>query len=598
MKDSPIYEDLSLVHRRAAWIFRVVIFLFLVDGLYYWKTQILDHGKYFALSEANRTRETILSSPRGVLTDRNGKVVLADNQASFRASYVRENAEDEAASVRAVAAVLEVEEAVIRERIAKYASLPAFMPIVVKDRLTLEEVSRVEGRRNELPELIIEAEPRRNYPFGSLAAHLLGYLKEVTSEGLRTDFRGRHLGDMVGTSGIEAAYESRLAGVDGTLYEVVDSQGRVRQELQRIEPRPRPKLALTIDYDLQAKAEELLAGKEGAVVILDPRNGEILALASSPTYDPNRFINRFTPEEWQALVSDPDDSLLDRAIQGLYSPGSLFKPVMALAGLDTGTIVPGTTFFCCGAAVFYDRPFRCWLEGGHGSQALVEAIQNSCNVFFYRVGSRLSIDTIARYAEMLGLGSPTGVEIPAEVSGLVPTSAWKKRTTKLPWYPGETISVSIGQGYLMVTPLQIAAMTATLANRGRRIRPHFTTEDRRAAPPSGPLATIAQDSFETIIEGMWRSVNKGGTGQAARVEGLDACGKTGSTQTVSRETAERLAASGKPVKTHSWFSGFGPRHAPEVVVTVLIEHGGMGGASAAPVAGQLFALHKLKKGSG
>lgn len=598
MKDSLIYEDLSLVRRRAQWVYRVVAALFLAAGLYYWKTQILDYRKYFALSEANRTRETILSSPRGVLTDRQGKVVLADNQASFRASFIRENTKDPAASIRAVAALLEVEESVLRERVEKYASLPAFRPIVVKDRLTLEEVSRVESRRNELPELIVEAEPRRNYPFGSLAAHLLGYLREVTAEGLRTDFQSKRLGDMVGTSGVEAAYEGRLAGVDGALFEVVDSQGRVREERQRIEPRPRPRLVLTIDYDLQVKAEELLSGKEGAVVVLDPRNGEILALASSPTYDPNKFISRFTPGEWQALISSPDDPLLNRAVQGLYSPGSVFKPVMALAGLDTGTIYPGTSFFCGGAALFYDRPFRCWLEGGHGSQVLAEAIRNSCNVYFYQVGSRLSVDTIARYAEMLGLGSPTGVEIPGEAAGLVPTAAWKKATQKLPWYPGETISVAIGQGPLSVTPLQIAALTATVANRGRRVRPHFTAEDRRAAPPAGPLATIPRESFEAIIEGMWRSVNLGGTGQGARVEGFQACGKTGSTQTISRETAERLAASGKSVKTHSWFTGFGPRDAPEVVVTVLIEYGGMGGASAAPVAGQLFALHKMKKGQG
>jgi len=594
MKDSPIYEDLSLLHRRALWVFRVVALLFLAAALFYWKIQILDYRKYFALAEANRIRESVIPSPRGVLTDRGGAVVLADNQASFKASFIRENAKDFDASVRAAAALLEIDESVIRERIEKYKSLPAFRPIVVKDKLTLEEVSRIEGRRNELPELVIETEPRRNYPFGSLAAHILGYMQEVTPEELRSGFRDRRLGDMVGKTGIEAAYETRLAGVDGTLLEVVDSQGRIREEIQRIEPRPRPKLALTVDYDLQAKAEELLAGREGAVVVLDPRNGEILVLASSPTYDPNRFINRFTPEEWQGLIANPDNPLLDRAIQGLYSPGSIFKPTMALAGLETGTITAGTSFFCGGSALFYDRPFRCWLEGGHGNLALSDAIKNSCNIYFYNVGNRLSVDTIARYAEMLGLGGMTGIEIPGEKAGLVPTSAWKKETTGQPWYPGETISVAIGQGPLQATPLQIAVMTAALANRGRRIRPHFTSEANVAAPSSGPLGLVPRETFETIVGGMWRSVNDGGTGQGARIEGFDICGKTGSTQTIGRETAERLAASGRSVKTHSWFTGFAPRDDPRIVVTVLIEFGGMGGATAAPVAGQIFGLSKAK----
>jgi len=594
VEDSPIYEDLSLIRKRAVWVFRLVGLLFLGAAFIYWKIQVLDHRKYFALSEANRTRESVISSPRGILTDRSGAVVLGDNQASFKVSFIRENAVDFEASIRATAALLEIEDSVLRQRIESYKFLPAFRPVIVKDKLTLEEVSRIEGRRTEFPELVIETEPRRQYPFGPLAAHVLGTMQEVTAEEMRSRPGQRRLGDWVGKTGVEAAYETRLAGVDGTLIEVVDSLGRVREELRRIEPRPRPKLVLTIDYDLQTEAEQLLAGREGAIVALDPRNGEVLVLASSPTYDPNRFINRFTPGEWQSLIASSDNPLLNRAIQGLYSPGSIFKPIMALAGLDAGTIGPQTAFFCGGSALFYDRPFRCWAEAGHGSQTLVEAIKNSCNIYFYNFGSRLSIDTIARYAEMFGLGRATEIEIPGEKAGLVPTSAWKKETLKAPWYPGETISVAIGQGPLQMTPLQIAAATAALAGRGRRIRPHFSLEATREPPSSGALETVALKDFETVIEGMWRSVNDGGTGRGALVAGFDVCGKTGSTQTIGRAAAERLAATGKTVRTHSWFTGFAPRNEPRIVVTVLVEHGGLGGATAAPLAGRIFGLFKDK----
>jgi penicillin-binding protein 2 len=568
--------------------------LFVAASLFYWKIQILDYRKYFSLSEANRTREVVIPSPRGVLTDRSGSVILADNRASFKASLIRENVKDFDASVQAISALLELGEEVLRKRVEKYKALPPFRPIVIKDKLSLEEVSRVEGRKADLPELVIEIEPRRFYSFGSLAAHVLGTMQEVTAEDLRSEFKARRLGDMVGSMGIEAAYEQRLAGIDGLVIEVVDSQGRMREELQRIEPRPSPALALTLDYDLQAKAEELLSGKEGAIVALDPASGEVLGLASSPTYDPNSFINRFTPQEWQKLAANPDNPLLNRAIQGLYSPGSVFKPVMAAAGLDSGTITAGTVFFCGGTAMFYDRPFRCWFEPGHGSLALVGAIQNSCNIYFYNIGRRMGIDTIARYAEMLGLGAVTGIEIPGENKGLVPTTAWKKETSKAPWYPGETISVAIGQGPLGVTPLQAAAMTAAIANRGVRVRPHLTADADRTPPPAGSLATVSRETFETIIEGMWRSVNDGGTGQGARVEGFDICGKTGSTQTISRETAERLGPGAKTVKTHSWFTGFAPRDQPRIVVTVLVEFGGMGGSTAAPIAGEIFGLFKAK----
>jgi penicillin-binding protein 2 len=589
MDGNSIYEDLTPVRRRARAALLVVEVLFIVTAVLYWKMQILDFRKYWSMSEANRIREAVLPAPRGLVTDRGGTAILADNRASFKASFVRENVRDLAASLQTISGLLDLDVDVLRERIEKYKALPAFRPVVVKDDLTLEEVSRIEGRKLDLPELVIETEPRRHYPFGSLAAHVLGSMQEVTPDELRSGFQDRRPGDMIGRTGIEAAYETRLAGVDGALVEVVDSQGRLRENIRRIEPVPSPKLVLTIDYDLQAKAEELLAGREGAIVALDPRTGDILALASSPTYDPNKFINRFTPEEWQGLVTNPDFPLIDRALQGLYAPGSVFKPVMAVAGLESGVISAQTTFFCGGTALFYDRPTHCWFEGGHGHLDLSGAIKNSCNIYFYNLGSLMAVDTIAHYAETLGLGAKTGIEITGEKEGLVPTTAWKKQTAKAPWYPGETISVAIGQGPLQVTPLQIAVMTATIASRGLRATPRLVaaTDANPALPAS---AAVSRATFDKVVEGMWRSVNEGGTGQGARVEGLNVCGKTGSTQTISRETAERLGARGKAIKTHSWFTGFAPRDDPRIVVTVLVEFGGMGGATAAPVAGKIFTV--------
>ena len=587
MKDSPIYEDVSHLLRRSQVVFVIIEIVFVFVAFYYWKIQILDYKKYWKQSEANRTRDVVIPAPRAVLTDRGGTIVLANNIGSFKASMIRENTRDFDESCRKISSILGLEEEVLRQRVEKYKPLPLFKPIVVKDNLTLEDVALIEGRRMDLPELIIETEPKRFYPFASLAAHLLGYLQEPTTEELRTTFKDRRLGDLVGKTGIENAYEARLAGVDGKVVEVVDSLGRTQDEIERIEPQQSPKVALALDYDLQAKAEELLAGKEGAIVVLDVKTGGVMALASFPTYDPNKFVNRFTPEEWMALASNPDTPLVNRALQGLYSPGSIFKLVMASAALSTRTISDQTLFFCGGAVEIYGRPFRCWYEGGHGWINFYEAIRQSCNIYFYNIGRRMNIDTIAQYAEQLGLGQRTGIDIPGEKEGLVPSTAWKQRTQKTVWYPGETISVAIGQGPLQVTPLQIAAMTAMIANRGRKVRPHVLLE----AAPSEEAPAVPAEIFEKIIEGMWRSANAGGTGQSAKVEDFDVCSKTGSTQTIGRETAERT---GTQKKTHSWFTGFAPRNDPQVAVTVLVEFGGMGGATAAPMAGQLFGLYKAK----
>ena len=600
MPPEKIYEDLSLVRRRANTVFWVISALIFLALAYYWKVQIVDHKKFSDLAEANRTRQRALAAPRGLIRDRQGEI-LADNRASFKVSLVRENITDMEASLAAVSRLLDVDVETLRLRLEQYRGLQPFEPIVIEDGLSSDEVAPIESRRLEFPELVVDAEPQRFYPKGTLAAHVLGYLQERTPEEIRAEpDRAARAGEMVGKTGIEREYDDILKGEDGKIIEVVDSLGRVRDEKARQNPVQGGDVFLTLDRRLQAMAEEALEGREGVVVALDPQSGEILALASFPTFDPNRFITRFTPTEWSQLTSDPLSPLENRAIRGLYAPGSIFKLVMSLGGLGFGYVTPDTRVYCSGSIAIYGAVRHCWFAPGHGSMDLAAAIKNSCNIYFYTLGRRMGIDMIAMAAGRLGLGKKTGVDLAGEKEGLVPSSEWKMRALKTPWYPGETISVAIGQGQLQVTPLQIAALTALIANRGKAVRPKLFMGAPAGGKPGstadGGLSTAAAEppfkpaTFERVIEGMWRSVNDGGTGKGAFVEGRDVCGKTGSTQVVSRESAERLSRAGREIKTHSWFTGFAPRDNPRIVVTVLVEYGGGGGATAAPVAGRIFEL--------
>lgn len=588
--EANIYEDLTVLLKRAQVVFQIVAVLILLALSYYWKVQILEYNKYWAMAEANRTRLRVLPAPRGLIRDRNG-VILADNRASFKVSLVRENIIDVENSYAEVGRLLEIEEEFIKARVDRFRGVPAFEPIALRDGLGPLDVAPIESRRLEFPELLVDAEPQRFYPFGALAAHVLGYLQERTPEDVAALPEGRkRLGQMGGRTGVEREYDDRLTGNDGSVIEIIDSVGRAHGERDRRNPVQGQDVFLTLDVRLQERAEALLEGREGVVVALDPRSGEILAMASFPTYDPNRFITRFTPFEWSQLINDPLSPLENRATRGLYAPGSIFKLVMAIGGLDFGYINERTTVYCGGSTVIYGSPFGCWFQPGHGSMDLVDAVKSSCNIYFYQLGRRMGIDMIALAGERAGLGTRTGVDLEGEKDGLVPSSQWKMRTLKTPWFPGETISVSIGQGQLQTTPLQVAALTALIANRGVRVRPHLLKEAKPAGQRTKSL--FKPSTFEPVIEGMWRSVNDAGTGRSSMVGGMDVCGKTGSTQVMSRERAERLAKAGIEVKTHSWFSGFAPKDDPRIVVTVLVERGGGGGETAAPLAGRIFSLFK------
>ncbi len=601
MENNKIYEDLILVLGRSKKIFIFIQVLTVFLLLNFWKIQVLDHKKYWEKSEANRIREIVLPSQRGLIKDR-GETILADNKASFKVSIIRENCENYDKSCRKISRLLKIEEDVLKERIKRYESFPVFKPIVIKENLSFEEVAVIEARKLEFPELFLQAEPKRFYPFGNLAAHALGYIQELSGEEIKKGlYQQRRLGDLIGKTGVEKVYESTLVGTDGEALEIVDSIGRSKGKIAKREPEKGQNIILTLDYALQEKAEELLEGREGAVVMMDPQTGEILALASYPTFDPNKFIDRFTPEEWLDLVNSPEFPLENRAIRGQYAPGSIFKLVIDLGALELGIIDEETTFTCKGEIEIYNEPFTCWVEKGHGEMNLIQAIRNSCNIYHYQVGKKMGIDEIYRYAKMLGFGAKTGIDLPGEKTGLVPNPQWKREVRKERWQPGETISVSIGQGPLMVTPLQVALYTSIIANRGRKVTPHLLNSQSLAgkrAFSEKDAVDIELSTFETVIQGMWEVVNKGGTGWAANVKGFDICGKTGSTQLISTEKDKEKKVEEEEEeeesKTHSWFTGFAPRDNPKIVVTVIIEYGGMGGATAAPLARKLFNSYRRK----
>jgi len=602
MKNNKIYEDLSLIQMRTQITFGIVIALFVVLLLSFWKVQILDYQKFWNKSEANRIRQMAIPPQRGLITDRNGKI-LVKNIASFKASFIRENCKDYDAAYERVAQLLDLDSKVVRERVDKYKSAPLFQPIVVKEDLSHDEVARIEARKHELPELIIQLEPKRNYPYGTFASHVFGYLQEISPAEMEMEqYKDRRLGDLVGKTGVEKQYEQILVGTEGRSLQIVDSMGREIEEISRTDAVRGQDVMLALDFELQTKAEEILENREGAVIVMKPDTGEILAMASFPNFNPNKFINRFSPEEWIDLMNSPEFPLENRAIRGLYSPGSIFKPTMALAGLDLNVVNEHTAFYCRGGLIVYGQPRACWRGEGHGPVNVTSAIEHSCNIYFYELGKRIRIEDISRYARMMGFGYKTHVDIPGEKVGLVPDPEWKLRVRHEPWYPGETISVAIGQGPLLVTPLQVTVHTALIANRGKGVTPSLLKADsgipQSPSVENGdeekPQMSIPVSAFEKVIRGMWRAVNGRGTARAAKVNQFDVCGKTGSAQVISSEAAKILAQQKREIETHSWFTGFAPRDNPEIVVTVIVEYGGGGGATAAPSARELFDLYRKK----
>jgi len=569
--------------------FIVAIFLFLITG--FWVLQVREGESNSQLAERNRIKTVPVLAPRGKLLDRDGRVIV-DNQAAFTLLLTRENLNMD--HIDGIAAGLHLDPAEVRARVKRFSSRPKYVPVVIKQELTPAEITFVESHRdaNTYPEMELIQNQRRLYPKNGLAAHAIGYVGEVSEPELdTTEFAKYAQGAIVGKAGLERQYNDMLMGVDGERRVVVDSSGREREVLESTEATPGNSLQLTLDLDLQAVAELALQGQRGAVVALDPRSGEVLAMVSRPAFDPNAFAAHITNEYWKELTSGNDNPMLNRAIQAQFAPGSTFKPIMALAGLETGTIDDHDTFHCPGGATFFGRYFKCWQKRGHGTVNVHLGIVQSCDVFFYNLGNKLGIDNIAMYAEMAGIGKKTGIDLPGEAEGLMPSSKWKLRTQRQKWYAGETISVSIGQGAVTVTPLQLAAAIGGIVSGGNWFKPHMV---KAAAALEPRHADLRAESVASIVSGMYGVVNEGGTGAAARIEGIEFSGKTGSAQRVSNDLRKSGVLDADEAKDNGWFVGFAPRQNPEIVVAVLLE-GGEHGALAAPVARDVIKSYFDKK---
>jgi len=588
----------------------VAIFVFLAGS--FWLVQGVQAEKYRGLSEANALREIVTPAKRGLILDRTGQKIIADNQAAYRLTLdrvvlrplVKADATHRAKLVAFLAQTLATTPQDIEARLEKSKSVPLARPFVVAEDLSMPQVAMIQAQAVMFPELEVDPAQRRTYPYGTMAAHVLGFLGEVSEKelGAHADLKQ---GDLIGKRGVELMYDQYLRGEDGAQYWEFDSHGRRLAEYRpaRKDPVAGDNVYLTIDFDLQRRAEQYFAENElvGAAVALDPRNGEVLAMVSSPTFNPNIYSKRFTPDVWKSIVSNPFKIELNRAIQGLYSPGSVFKTVMAEAGLAEGAIDPGTKFECSGSGVFFGRRFRCVARNGHGTVDVERALKVSCDIYFYNTAARLGVDKIAQHAKALGLGSITQIDLDGEKAGLVPSTDWAAQKQHRKWYPSETISVGIGQGPLIVTPLQVAVMMAAIANGGTIYRPHVLhavehvnadgTVKRSVVPPLVVRhEKISSAALDHVHNGLWKVVNEqGGTGGNARIDGLDIAGKTGTVQVIAQNGWFSTAGMPFMSRDHAWFASYAPSENPQMVVVVFVEHAGAhGGTSAAPLAKLLY----------
>lgn len=569
--------------------------LFILVGFFFiffrlWYLQILKGSFYSDLSTNNRIRVTKIPAPRGIIYARHGEV-LAENLPSFDLSLIPQDTPDKTLVLSKTASLLQMPVELFEKKLAQSKGRPPFEPVILSQNLSWKQMSTVLSNRINLPGINIEVVPKRQYRLGAPSAHLLGYLGEIDHKELNLPlYRDYARGDLIGKCGIEKWGEQYLRGQNGGLQTEVDAFGNKKNILAHIEPVSGGDITLTIDYRAQLVAEQELKGKTGAVVAMDPRQGDVLVLASSPGFNPNLFARGIDSAEWKQLIKNSLKPLLNRALQSQQPPGSVFKVVVAIAALEEGLVDPARPVFCPGQFALGNHIFRCWRKQGHGAVDLHRAIVESCDVYFYQLGNSIGISHIARYAAMLGLGEKTGIEIDDEKSGLVPTPAWKAARFGAAWHRGETINTAIGQGYVLATPLQIAAAFCGIAN-GRYVpRPRLVLSIRKdkehiAMPviknrdlPFAP-ATVAfiKDALRGVVN------DARGTGSKARLAGIAVAGKTGTAQVISTKTAasEKVADA---INDHAWFAAFAPVDDPQIVVSVLIEHGGHGGSTAAPIA--------------
>jgi penicillin-binding protein 2 len=557
--------------------------------------QILSGERLAALSDKNRLRLRPIAAPRGILFDRTG-LPLVDNRPAFSLVVVPRDVPDLGALTERLAGLLAVPESELRDRLGR-VSPDSPWPIRLSRGLTLEEVARIEEWRLDLPGVTVEVEPQRAYPGVRFAAHLLGYVREASEQDLGRN--GMRRGDLVGQTGLERLHDEHLRGRDGGEQIEVDAYGRLIRVLDRREPVPGAHMWTTLDRRIQQAAEDALGARAGAIVVMDPRNGDVLALASHPAYPVERFSRPLDRETWLSLVEDPTRPLLNRAVQGIYPPGSLFKIILAAAGLQSQAITPFDRLSCPRAWMFGGRPYHNWEDHDRGALTLREALQFSCNTFFYQLGLKLGPEKIAQMAEAFGFGRVTASGLTGERPGLVPSPAWKRATLKDKWHPGDTVSLSIGQGLITVTPLQVARFMAAVANGGTLWKPRLVdrvvTADgrliREEAPEIQGRVDVAPVIFEFLHEALGAVVAEG-TGKQARVPGVTVGGKTGTAQTHEfRSEAERKRRD----QDHAWFAGFAPLEEPQVAIVVFAERAGLGGQVAAPIAREVLKAIFLEK---
>ncbi len=578
----------------------VVLAVFGVLVLRFWFLQVVNGSVYRTKSENNRIHLQDISPFRGMILDRNG-ATLVDNRPSYDLYVVPEEVQDLEELLERLSrlAGLGAEEA---ERKLDEASLRyPFRPICLKRDLSRDELAKVETHRFNLPGVIIKVAPQRHYINGTFASHLIGYLGEINENQLNSGkYTDSKPGDLIGKSGVEWKWQRDLNGVRGGAQVEVDATGRKIRVMARKTPVPGENVCLTIDKDLQAVAEKALAGKSGAIVAMDPNNGEILALASGPSFDPNLFVGGIDRASWEGIVLSGDFPLQDRALSGQYPPGSVFKIVVALAGLEEGIIDPEEELVCTGIYYLGRRGYRCWKKYGHGTVSLHRALVESCDVYFYDMGRRLGIDKISEYAMRFGLGKRTGFDPVHEKAGLIPTRDWKLKRWGVPWQGGETLSTAIGQSFVLVTPIQMAAFVSAVFNGGIVYRPQVTKwvgkSETEKIHEFAPVVTgkigIKQEHLEFVKNALIGVVNEPhGTGGRARMKEVTVAGKTGTSQVISLKKEEEFESEKDiPVRfrDHAWFVAVAPAENPRIAVAIVVEHGGHGGSAAAPIAGQLI----------
>src|SRR5271166_798648 len=591
-------EKLSIVKLTVVQYGILFIMLALVGGL--WRLQVLGAENFRQLAEQNRVRKVPVMAGRGKLFDRENRLIV-DNYPSVTCFLVREQTRNVDADLPQIAQGLNLDLEQLRSTLRRYRAAPGYQPVPIKQDITADEQAFVEAHRNELPELLTIDEERRLYPRDGFAAHLIGYVGEVSEEDLnQSRFAAYEPGDVVGKAGVEETYDEVLRGQDGSRDVIVDSHGREVGYLGTQHAIPGKDLKLTIDIDLQRTAELALGSASGAVVAMDPRNGEILAMVSHPSYDPNAFAVRINRADWNALITNPNHPLMNKAIQDQLAPGSTFKIIMSAAGLQEG-VAQDMRVNCVGGGSFYGRFFHC--DKHHGVLAIQQAIPLSCDTFFYTLAQKLGIDTIARYATSFGLSQKTGIDMPNEMAGVMPSTQWEMRNFHQKYYAGSTISVGIGQGETQVTPIQLLRALAGLASDGHFVRPHsvdpaqLPADFRQALIDSFPgsgdkTVPLSPDTWMTITDGMAAATTTG-TAAASHIEGVDFAGKTGTAQVVGGGDTHTKGGAKTP---NSWFVGMVPRRNPEIVIAVLQEHGDWGALSA-HIAAEIITTYVNKKRS-